>query len=284
MSGKEEQIVHVSDTALMVAACRAVETARADGLVRDPFAERLAGERGMAIARALPGFEVLCFGIGIRIRFLDELVAHALRTERIETVVSVGSGLDTRPWRLDLPPDLRWIEVDFPAMLNYKAGIMASERPKCHLDHVSADLNDEAQRQAVFASAGSAPGLMITEGLLMYLPAATVEALATEAIQMSGIRYWLLDLTSPELERRVRMDSFESIQRVRDSNHMNGEQLLDAVQRNGWTSIRHRSYTRDVMEIAADRVRAYAHRRAASEQTAPTPPHDPSGAYLFARV
>jgi len=33
-----DQIQHVSDTALMVAACRAIETARADGLVRDPFA------------------------------------------------------------------------------------------------------------------------------------------------------------------------------------------------------------------------------------------------------
>jgi O-methyltransferase involved in polyketide biosynthesis len=31
-----EQIRHVSDTALMVAACRAIEAARADGLVRDP--------------------------------------------------------------------------------------------------------------------------------------------------------------------------------------------------------------------------------------------------------
>ncbi|MBZ5621004.1 MAG: class I SAM-dependent methyltransferase [Acidobacteriia bacterium] len=54
MSPTEEQIVHVSDTALMVAACRAMETVRPDGLVRDPFAGRLAGARGMAIARALP--------------------------------------------------------------------------------------------------------------------------------------------------------------------------------------------------------------------------------------
>lgn len=34
-----DQIQHVSDTAVMVAACRALETARADGLVRGPFAE-----------------------------------------------------------------------------------------------------------------------------------------------------------------------------------------------------------------------------------------------------
>ena len=36
----ENQIQHVSDTALMVAACRALETVSEDGLVRDPLAER----------------------------------------------------------------------------------------------------------------------------------------------------------------------------------------------------------------------------------------------------
>jgi O-methyltransferase involved in polyketide biosynthesis len=59
-----EQIQRVSDTALMVAACRALETARADGLVRDPFAERLAGPRGDAILHAITGWQLMCFGIG----------------------------------------------------------------------------------------------------------------------------------------------------------------------------------------------------------------------------
>jgi O-methyltransferase involved in polyketide biosynthesis len=61
-----DQIQHVSDTALMVAACRAIETARADGLVRDPFAERLAGARGDAILRGISGWQLMCFGIGVR--------------------------------------------------------------------------------------------------------------------------------------------------------------------------------------------------------------------------
>jgi O-methyltransferase involved in polyketide biosynthesis len=36
------EITHVSDTALMVAACRAHETEMEDAFVRDPFAARLA--------------------------------------------------------------------------------------------------------------------------------------------------------------------------------------------------------------------------------------------------
>jgi O-methyltransferase involved in polyketide biosynthesis len=53
------EITHVSDTALMVAACRAHETALEDAYVRDPFAARLAGERGVAILNALPQANVL---------------------------------------------------------------------------------------------------------------------------------------------------------------------------------------------------------------------------------
>lgn len=284
MSSTEDEILHVSDTALMVAACRALETARPDGLVRDPFAEKLAGARGTAILHGLSGWQLLCFGVAIRIRFLDDLVSQTVAEQRIETVLSVGAGLDTRPWRLDLPPDLRWIEVDFPDMIRYKSAVMSSEKPKCRLEHVAADLTDASQRQAVFAAAGNARGLMITEGLLMYLPAGTVEALAAEPPELSGIRYWLLDAASMQLGRLMGMDSRGSIQNVRAPDHLEGPQVLDAVGRHGWTQIRHRSYTRDAMEIAAERIRAMVESFAAAGAPRPAPvTDDSSGVYLFGR-
>ena len=46
-------IEHISDTARWVAVYRAMETARSDALFRDPFAERLAGERGQQIVREM---------------------------------------------------------------------------------------------------------------------------------------------------------------------------------------------------------------------------------------
>ena len=106
MQPEAHEIAHVSDTALMTAACRALETDRADGLIRDPFAARLAGDRGMAIVRALDRLEIMCFGIAIRSRFLDQLVLDTVSGQGIATVLSVGSGLDTRPWRLELPAAL----------------------------------------------------------------------------------------------------------------------------------------------------------------------------------
>lgn len=97
MSESQGQIAHVSDTALMVAACRALESETPDGFVQDPFAARLAGERGMAMLRSMPSPEMMRFGIGVRSYFLDQLLLNALASAPIKAVLSVGCGLDTRP-------------------------------------------------------------------------------------------------------------------------------------------------------------------------------------------
>ena len=83
MQDGTHEIAHVGDTALMTAACRALETERPDGLIRDSFAAQLAGERGMAIARALDGLKMMCFGIGTRSHFLDQLVLDAISAHGI---------------------------------------------------------------------------------------------------------------------------------------------------------------------------------------------------------
>src|SRR5579864_3749632 len=139
MSSSPGEITHVSDTALMVAAARALESESPDGFVRDPFAARLAGERGMAFLRAQPQPEMMRFGMGVRSRFMDELLLEALASEPITTALSLGCGLDTRPWRLHLPPDLRWIEVDFAEILDYKHTLMSTEPPRCCLERITAD-------------------------------------------------------------------------------------------------------------------------------------------------
>ncbi len=97
MSSASSEINHISDTALMVAACRAHETELEDAFVRDPFAARLAGERGPAILNAMPHAAVMRMGLAIRTRFVDELLLEALQAYPIATVLSVGCGLDTRP-------------------------------------------------------------------------------------------------------------------------------------------------------------------------------------------
>jgi methyltransferase (TIGR00027 family) len=280
----DAEIRNVSDTALLVAACRAIETARADGLVRDPFAEQLAGERGMAMARSTPRSDIMCFGIGIRSRWLDELVMHAITRRGAGIVLCLGAGLDTRPWRLDLPESLRWIEVDLPEMVDYKAAAMAGHAPKCRLERMPADLNDAAGRSAVFAAVGETPALMITEGLLlMYLPADTVEGLACEAARTPAIQSWLLDVTSADFARRIHQGSDANVQRVSADSHLEGGQIQELLERHGWRAVERRSYTTDAYAAAPERVLALARAYAPGGQVTAPPANDPSGVDLYGR-
>jgi methyltransferase (TIGR00027 family) len=263
----------------MVAACRALESESPDGFVQDPFAARLAGERGMAILNALPRPEMLRFGIGVRSHFLDELLLDALASKRIDTVLSLGCGLDTRPWRLDLPENLRWIEVDFTDMLDYKDSLMSDVTPRCRRERITADLNDKAQRRAVYAAVGPAPALMITEGLLMYLPAATVEALTTEVSQECGIADWISDINSSAFNKAINMN-LASVRNVQAADCLAGEQIIALAYRQGWRTAARRSYLTD-MEFAMPRIRRLM--GPPPPGPPPVPPDDPTGLHRFTR-
>jgi methyltransferase (TIGR00027 family) len=266
----------------MVAACRAHENELADAFVRDPFAARLAGERGVAILRTMPHANVLRLGMAIRTRFIDELLLGALATNPIATVLSVGCGLDTRPWRLELSPDLRWIEIDFADVLDYKDQHMSGEKSHCRRERLTVDLNDAEQRRAMYEVAGSSSALMITEGLLLYLPAATVDALAAETSTHSGVAHWISDITTTAFSNVLGggADTMQPIRHVQASDALKGEQILEVLQRHGWKTSAMRSYINDV-EFVMERVRRAM--GGAEPPRPPFPPGDPTGVHLFAR-
>jgi len=281
MEPEAPRLEHVGETALMVAGCRALETGRTDGLIRDPYAERLAGERGMALARSVPALEWMVFGVAVRVRFMDELLLKALGTGEIRTVVVLGAGLDSRPWRLEMPGDLRWIESDFQEMLDYKAAALASETPRCRVDRIAADLNDPSQRRRVFEAAGGEAALIVTEGLLMYLPAGTVRAIATEPAALCGARRWLMDIYSAQMMSIAPRERGQLFGHLRAADHLSGDAILNLATECGWTSLEHRSYTRDAWLAASHRILALAPDIARVDSSSRPPPDDPSGVYLL---
>ena len=281
MASSDGTITHVSDTALMVAACRAHETELQDAYFSDPFAARLAGERGRAILDALPHANVLRIGLAVRTRFLDELLLEALAEYPIATVLSVGCGLDTRPWRLELAPDLRWIEIDFAGVLDYKDRLMSAETPRCRRERLTVDLNDSSQREAMYQAAGAAPALMITEGVLMYLPAATVGALAAESWRQSGIAHWISDITTTAFTNALGGgDTMRSLRHVQAADALKGEEILNLLRVHGWTTASRRSYITDV-EFTRERARRMF--GGGEPPARPFPPSDPTGVHRFER-
>jgi methyltransferase (TIGR00027 family) len=198
-------IQHVSDTARWVALYRAMESERPDALFHDPYARRLAGERAERIVGSLPKGKTMSWPMVVRTVVLDELIQRAVQRDGVDTVLNLAAGLDTRPYRLPLPPELRWIEVDFPDVIAYKREQLAGAKPACTLEQVGLDLTEISRRQGLFAGIGSASKqvLVVSEGLLIYLTPEQVGALAEDLAVPPTFRWWLIDLTGPRILKRM---------------------------------------------------------------------------------
>ena len=197
----ESLIKGVSDTAFMVAAWRAAESERPDALFRDPFAARLAGEHGRAIIASLNRNFLRGWQVVIRTVIIDELIQKAVAAGT-DAIVNLGAGLDARPYRMELPAGLRWIEVDYPHVIDWKAEKLADDRPRCRLERIKLDLAELAARRELFASLGasSKKTLILTEGVIPYLTTDAVGALADDLRTIPGVS-WIVDYFSPEAMR-----------------------------------------------------------------------------------
>src|SRR6185295_20085921 len=175
-------IENISDTARWVAVYRAMETARPDAIFRDPFGDRLAGQRGREILAEMHQGQAYAWPMIVRTAVFDEIILDAVRNKKVDLVVNLAAGLDARPWRLPLPPSLHWVDVDLPGILNHKTDMLRDEKTACRYEPVTLDLTDVPARRALFArlGAGSTRALVITEGLLVYLAPEQVATLATD--------------------------------------------------------------------------------------------------------
>jgi len=206
----ESGIEQVSDTAFMAAAYRAAETDRPGALFRDPLAARLAGDRGRKIVASLPKQAFVGgWTVAIRTRIIDDLIQAAI-AEGVDAVLNLGAGLDTRPYRMELPRTLRWIEADYPHVIALKEARLAGETPRCRLERVGLDLGDAGARRSFLdeAAAQSSKILVLTEAVTPYLSEDAVSSLGADLRSHASIRYWVADYFSPasyEYRRRSGM-------------------------------------------------------------------------------
>lgn len=198
MKTASSSVRNISDTARWVAYFRARETEQAGALFRDPYAKRLAGDRGFEIARTLPDGNRHEWAWVARTYLFDQFLSREIRNGA-DVVLNLGAGLDARPYRMDLPQGLRWIEVDLPEIIAYKQEILAEDKPKCILKRVALDLSDRNARHAVFEEVNGCGTriLIATEGLLIYFTNDEVVSLAEDLAAYTRFQNWVIDLASP---------------------------------------------------------------------------------------
>jgi methyltransferase (TIGR00027 family) len=190
----------VSDTAIWMAHYRARETARPDALFRDPLASRFLEARGAQIATTLKKQDRNAWAYVTRELLFDDFVTREVAAGA-DLVLNLAAGLDTRPYRMQLPPSLRWVEVDLPPLMEWKAKVLSDATPACQLERVSLDLSDASARRELFARLGAQAKrvVVLTQGLLIYLGDEGVAALASDLKSQVPFVRWVTDIASPGL-------------------------------------------------------------------------------------
>jgi len=239
MSADDRLVRNISDTALWVAHYRAVESERPDAHFRDPYARALAGDRGARIAKSQQFGERNAWAFVARTVLIDRLIADAIR-DGADQVVNLAAGLDTRPYRMDVPATVRWVEVDLPGILDYKEGVLGDAAPRCPLERVRLDLADEQERRTLFArlNMGVRDTVIVSEGLLIYLSPEQVASLARDLASPPSFRRWVIDISSPGLMRMLARQTGRAIVDAGAPFQFAPPEGPDFFRPLGWTPVR----------------------------------------------
>ena len=169
------------ETMLMTLSSRAMQSQWKNPILRDPWAEEAMRHIDYDIRDYLrktygrlgvPIFGNMgCTIVATRAATFDLLTTRYLADHPDATVLHVGCGMDSRVFRVDPPASVQWFDVDFPDVIDLRRKLFP-ERDAYH--QIGAPLEDLRWLDEV---PRDRPGLLIAEGVLMYLSEAEVKGL-----------------------------------------------------------------------------------------------------------
>ena len=254
-------VENISDTARWVAVFRAEESERLDAVFHDPFARRLAGEKGEQIANAIEFGRKNSWSFVARTYHFDEFIMQHVE-QGYDMIVNLAAGLDARAYRMQLPKTLKWVDVDLPGMINYKNEILKNEKPKCKYQSIALDLAVRKVRLELFQQLNSEckKALVVTEGLIIYLTNEQVAELATDLASQDHFRRWVFDLASPALLEMILNEMQPALKGSGAIFQFAPEEGEEFFEKYGWKHIESRSKLKTAAKLKRldDELKAYA--------------------------
>jgi methyltransferase (TIGR00027 family) len=204
----------VGITALLVAACRAVESSRGDAIAVDSYAAGFVAAGRAALPTTLaevvadqhsaPTWLTLTDFVAVRTRVFDDFMKRD--RDGIGQVVLLAAGLDTRAMRMTWPEDFNFYEIDQPAVLGFKASVltkMGASAP-CRHQPVPCDLRSDWGASLLAAGfSPSVPTVWLSEGLMPYLDATTTRRMLVTMRDLSAAGSRVALESIPDLRRAL---------------------------------------------------------------------------------
>jgi methyltransferase (TIGR00027 family) len=199
MTNDKIRFTKEKETMLMTLSGRAIQSQWTNPILRDPWAEEAMRHIDYDMSRQLTGVASWSLWkdigpaiIATRAATFDLLTARFLDDHPDATVLHVGCGMDSRVFRTDPPAGVQWFDVDYPDVIALRRQLFPERNAAYHM--IGAQLDDLRWINDV---PRGGPGLLIAEGVLMYLNEAEVRALLNAVVDHFPGGQMIFDVVHP---------------------------------------------------------------------------------------
>lgn len=163
MDREKITLTGTQETMLATLYGRALDSRRTDSILHDEAAERAIHRVDYDFAKTkMTG--TTAAGVAARAKVLDDWTAEFLAAHREATVLHLACGLDTRAQRLSPADSVRWIDLDFPEVMDLRERLL--DPPTGDYRVIGSSVTDLDWMDRVPADR---PTVAVFEGLTMYL-------------------------------------------------------------------------------------------------------------------
>lgn len=163
----------VSNTAYYCCGIRMLDANMTPSVCNDQYATRFMDERGLKIFEPFKSEKMPNMSNITRCRLIDDYVADELGRNPQLTVITIGAGFDTRPYRLK---GGHWLEVDEPQIIDYKNEKLPVEECQNVLERVAIDFANGSLVDTLAAASTTEHTVIVIEGVFMYLEPEAVQS------------------------------------------------------------------------------------------------------------
>jgi methyltransferase (TIGR00027 family) len=142
------------------------DAASAHSVLDDHYAKRLMGEDGLQYWEEFKEFKMPNASNTARHYIIDSYLKDLLVAHPDATIILIGAGLDSRAYRLK---GGRWVEIDEPAVIEYKNEKLPVSECTNSLERISVNFETEKLADKLSPYAARKNVIFIIEGVLMYL-------------------------------------------------------------------------------------------------------------------
>ena len=162
----------ISNTAYYCCGVRAEDAKKIRSICNDVYAEIFMDERGRQIFEPFKSEKMPNISNTTRCRLIDDYLLAELAKNNQLTIITIGAGFDTRPYRL---AGGNWLEIDEPQIISYKNEKLPVKECSNPLRRVSIDFAHESLTEKFEEESNGDYTIFVIEGVFMYLEPEAIE-------------------------------------------------------------------------------------------------------------